>query len=97
MLSLYFVLHASKGFLRHSNLDVRLGLADRLISGPELHRLHLSLDPKQSWSNFGNKLSIWDLIWGTYLDPANQSVSALGIEEDQGQAPFLEQLRKPFL
>lgn len=96
VLSLYFVLHASKGFLQHSNLDVRLGLANRLISGPELHRLHHSLDPTQSRSNFGNKLSIWDLIWGTYLDPANQSVTALGIEEDQGQAPFIEQLRQPF-
>jgi len=96
VLSLYFVLHASKGFLQHSNLDVRLGLANRLISGPELHRLHHSLDPTQSRSNFGNKLSIWDLIWGTYLDPANQVVSTLGIEVDEGQAPFSVQFRQPF-
>ncbi len=71
-------------------------MANRMISGPELQRLHHSLDPTQSRSNFGNKLSIWDLIWGTYLDPANQALTALGIEEDQGQAPFIEQLRQPF-
>lgn len=96
VLSLYFVLHATKGFLQHSNLDVRLGLVNRLISGPELHRLHHSRNPSQSHSNFGNKLSIWDQLWGTYLDPAHQHVSALGIAEDQGDGQFLRQLLQPF-
>lgn len=96
VMALYYVLQVSKGLLQHSNLDVRLGLANRIISGPELHRLHHSIDPIQSNTNFGSKLSIWDSIWGTYMRPANQVITAIGIEEDDGQAPFMEQLRRPF-
>lgn len=97
VLSFYFVLHASKAFLQHSNLDIRLGLLNRLISGPELHRLHHSLDPDQHCSNFGNKLSVWDQIWGTYLDPSRHTVTTLGVVEGRGQAPFVRQLMQPFL
>lgn len=48
VLSLYFVGYAVNGFFQHCNIDVRLGLLNYLISGPELHRWHHSVLMKRA-------------------------------------------------
>ncbi len=39
-----------------------------LIVTPDMHRVHHSVEDHEANSNFGFNLSIWDRIFGTYLD-----------------------------
>ncbi len=39
-----------------------------LIVTPDMHRVHHSVEDHEANSNFGFSLSVWDRIFGTYLD-----------------------------
>lgn len=96
VMALYFVVYSIKGFFQHSNVDVRLGLFNYLISGPELHRWHHSRSVAESNRNYGNNLIIWDIVFGTYFLPKQRSVGALGLRHDY-PGGFLGQLKAPFI
>jgi sterol desaturase/sphingolipid hydroxylase (fatty acid hydroxylase superfamily) len=53
----------------HSNLRLPLG-ADRLLRHlfvtPDMHRVHHSIVPRETHSNFGFNLALWDRLFGTY-------------------------------
>jgi sterol desaturase/sphingolipid hydroxylase (fatty acid hydroxylase superfamily) len=83
VLALYFVFYALNGFFQHSNLDVRLGFLNYLVSGPELHRWHHSRDPVESSSNYGNNLILWDIVFRTRFLPDRREVSDVGVEEPE--------------
>ena len=53
-----------------------------LLITPGLHQVHHSLDPKHFDSNFGNLLSVWDRLFGTYmpLDAAAREQMRYGVE-----------------
>jgi len=57
----------------HSNVRLPLKL-DRLlrwlIVTPDMHRIHHSVEVRETNSNFGFNLSIWDRMFGTYLADA---------------------------
>jgi len=82
VLSLYFVFYAINGFLQHSNIQLKLGYLNYLISGPELHRWHHSADIDESNHNYGNNLIIWDILFGSYFLPKHRHVSDLGAGEE---------------
>jgi len=54
----------------HSNIRLPLGL-DRvlrlIVVTPDMHRVHHSVHPKETNSNFGFNLPWWDRLLGTYL------------------------------
>jgi len=81
VLGAYFVFYAVNGFFQHSNVDVRLGYLNYIISGPELHRWHHSVDVSEANHNYGNNLIVWDIVFGTWYLPKNREVSELGVEE----------------
>ncbi len=64
------VLNATSMFT-HTNIKIPLGL-DRLIRWvlvtPDMHRVHHSIELKETNSNFGFNLSVWDRLFGTYRD-----------------------------
>jgi sterol desaturase/sphingolipid hydroxylase (fatty acid hydroxylase superfamily) len=82
VLALYVVFHSVHGFFQHANVAVRLGALNYLISGPELHRWHHSRRPVESRANYGNHLTLWDLLFGTYAWPKRRQVGALGVDGD---------------
>ena len=55
----------------HGNVGLPLGL-DRalrlLIVTPDMHRVHHSTEDNETNSNFGFNLSLWDRLFGTYID-----------------------------
>ena len=55
----------------HANARLPLGL-DRvlrmIIVTPDMHRVHHSTEDNEANSNYGFNLSIWDRIFGTYID-----------------------------
>ncbi len=96
VLALYVVCYAINGFFQHSNVDVRLGFLNYLISGPELHRWHHSMVKEESNHNYGNNLIIWDWVFGTWYLPATGEVQELGLVNRAYPSTFLEQMTIPF-
>ena len=72
------------GMFIHCNVNVRLGLIQRIINGPEMHRWHHSDDPgKEYKSNYATKIAIWDWIFGTafYPDPRQRKPFNYGLSD----------------
>ena len=63
---------AAQDFLQHANLRFP-DAADRalrlLIVTPAMHRVHHSEDFARQNANFGTLFSLWDRMFGTYLEP----------------------------
>lgn len=62
------ILNASSIF-NHSNLIIPYNLdifLRKLIVTPNMHRIHHSIDEKETNSNYGFHFSIWDKIFNTY-------------------------------
>lgn len=97
VLALYFVFYAVNGFFQHCNIEVRLGVLNTVISGPELHRWHHSREVRESNKNYGNNVILWDLLFRSYFLPKNQSVATLGLMNRNYPLGFLRQLRTPFV
>jgi len=67
----------------HTNISVNLGPLEWLIITPDFHRVHHARDILPS-KNIGFMLTIWDRLFGTYLDPhALPNDYPLGLSEDQ--------------
>ncbi len=92
----YYVFYAVNGFFQHSNCDVRLGPLNLLIAGPELHRWHHAADIGDSNHNFGNKLIIWDTLFGTRFLPAHREVGEFGNGDPAYPTTFGGQIAAPF-
>ena len=92
----YFVFYAVNGFFQHSNCDVELGPLNYVISGPELHRWHHSLDSEESNANYGNNVIIWDVLFGTRVLPMGRDVDRLGNRVPDYPQGFVDSLRRPF-
>jgi sterol desaturase/sphingolipid hydroxylase (fatty acid hydroxylase superfamily) len=95
--SLYFVIYAIKGFFQHSNVDTKLGWLNYIISGPELHRWHHSKTIKESNTNYGNNVIVWDILFGTFFYPKDREVGDLGLLNRNYPAGFLAQMQTPFI
>ena len=65
--------------LRHSQFPVSFGPADRILMSPHMHQLHHSVDEIHWDRNMGNKLSIFDWMFGTAYKPAQGEIVAYGI------------------
>ena len=75
---------------QHANVTFPAGLDRRLrsvIVTPELHRVHHSLSRAEHDRNFGQILSIWDRLFGTYAAPPAQSadVGVAGLQSESWQ------------
>lgn len=64
----------------HSNVSLPSSLDKiirKLVVTPDMHRVHHSVIPSETNSNFGFNLSIWDKLFGTYI--AQPSEGHLGM------------------
>lgn len=96
VVSLYFVFYAINGFFQHSNIKLRYGLLNYVISSAELHRWHHSRIPDESNTNFGNNVIVWDLLFGTRFLPDERTVGELGLKNRHYPGRFVDQLITPF-
>ncbi len=97
------ILNASAMF-NHSN--VRLPnpldtLLRTLIVTPDMHRVHHSVAVNETNSNYGFFLSIWDKLFGSYIDQPKEGHEdmVIGLQEYQDQRPstLLWSLKIPFI
>ncbi len=66
----------------HSNvrLPLRLDRVLRLfVVTPDMHRVHHSVEDNETNSNFGFNLSIWDRVFGTYIDQPREGHEKMAI------------------
>lgn len=80
------VLLNATSMFNHANVRLPLG-ADRLLRWlvvtPDMHRVHHSIHPDETNSNFGFNLSWWDRLLGTYRDQPREGHEemTIGIEQ----------------
>lgn len=88
--------HAFIGLLTHCNVEMRFFGLSLIFNTPELHRWHHSMVLAEGNRNYGQNLPIWDLVFGTYYNPARRPPAVIGIPEKMPSS-FLGQLQAPFL
>jgi sterol desaturase/sphingolipid hydroxylase (fatty acid hydroxylase superfamily) len=79
---IFEVVLSSMAMFNHSNIRLPLGL-DRIIRlllvTPDMHRVHHSSEDNETNSNYGFNLSIWDRLFGTYIDQPRGGHQAMHI------------------
>lgn len=82
------------GYFIHADVPWTLGIFGRVFISPAAHRLHHIRDEELMGGNFGNMLTLWDKVFGTYVDPAPYVNCETGIAE--GTRDALGELARPF-
>jgi sterol desaturase/sphingolipid hydroxylase (fatty acid hydroxylase superfamily) len=95
-LALYATFNSIQGLFQHSNINVRLGPLNYFFSMSELHRWHHSEVVSESDHNFGNNLSVWDVVFCTWYLPKDRHVGDLGLLNKTYPKTFWEQVKAPF-
>lgn len=71
-----------QGIVTHLNVDVRVGPLNYLLAGAELHRFHHSTDRSEA-KNYGAVLSVYDVLFGTFVYRPGGRPAALGVAEPE--------------
>jgi sterol desaturase/sphingolipid hydroxylase (fatty acid hydroxylase superfamily) len=71
-----------QGIVSHFNVDIRAGFLNYLFIGTETHRYHHSASVDEA-KNFGVSLTLWDLVFGTFLYKPNSVPLKLGMERPE--------------
>lgn len=94
--ALYFVIFDMHAFLQHSNINIKYGFFNYIISSSELHRWHHSRDIKYAEHNYGNTLSIWDVIFKTWYFPYANYYD-IGVKNTNYPLDFISLMKTPFV
>lgn len=82
------------GYFIHADVPWTLGPLGKVLISPAAHRLHHIRDEQLMGTNFGNTVTLWDRLFGTYLDPAPYVNCETGIAE--GTRDAMGELARPF-
>lgn len=103
---LFEIILNAAAIFSHSNIAIPIAI-DRwlryLIVTPDMHRIHHSIDWKESNSNFGFNISWWDRLFGCYLQTPTlpQEKMILGLPDAPGNPRknlrFLQLLLMPWV
>ncbi|MFN4162941.1 MAG: sterol desaturase family protein [Ferrovibrio sp.] len=64
---------------QHANLNLLHGPLNWIFATNELHRWHHADHPEQGNRNYGGMLSVWDLVFGTYLRQTGKAPERYGL------------------
>ena len=70
--TLWLVASSVHGICQHANMQIRCGPLNWIFSMAELHRWHHSRLERESNTNYGQTLILWDLVFGTRFLPADR-------------------------
>lgn len=88
------ILRSWWGYFIHADVDWTLGALGEVLMSPAAHRLHHIRDEALMGSNYGNTVTLWDKLFGTWVDPKPYLGCETGIEE--GTRGFLGELARPW-
>jgi sterol desaturase/sphingolipid hydroxylase (fatty acid hydroxylase superfamily) len=63
--ALFVLVNGMWGYYIHSNVRTNLGPLKYVLVTPQNHRLHHTIEPDQVDRNFGERLILWDWMFGT--------------------------------
>ena len=63
--TLFVLVNGMWGYYIHANVRTNLGPLKYIIIAPQHHRLHHTIEPDQIDRNYGERLVLWDWIFGT--------------------------------
>lgn len=78
--------------LGHSNVRLDLGRLSYVISTPQAHRIHHSVERRHFDTNFGNTFMLWDHVFGTFHYDPDHPPTAYGVNEDIPVGFFKQQI-----
>jgi sterol desaturase/sphingolipid hydroxylase (fatty acid hydroxylase superfamily) len=99
--ALYRIVSGVNALLEHANIGVWSPLdtfVSFLVVTPNMHKVHHSRRPRETDSNYGNILSIFDRIFGTFTAPAPTPTLRYGLAgyDDVRQHRLGNLIRLPF-
>ncbi|MGH7314593.1 MAG: sterol desaturase family protein [Candidatus Rokuibacteriota bacterium] len=65
----------------HMNVTWRSRWLELAVVTPRYHHIHHSNDPAHHRANLGSRLTIWDRLFGTYVDPESAEEISFGIKD----------------
>jgi len=71
-MALWVLFAGIHGIFQHCNVPVRIGPLNWAFSMAELHRWHHSRLVRESNTNYGQNLIVWDVVFGTRFLPADR-------------------------
>ena len=99
---LFEILLNATALFSHANLRLPVGLdraSRRLLVTPDMHRVHHSVRPEETNSNYGFCLSVWDRWLGTLRTrPREEQIEmAIGLERfrTESEQSLWQQLQQP--
>jgi sterol desaturase/sphingolipid hydroxylase (fatty acid hydroxylase superfamily) len=100
---IFEILLNATSMFSHSNVRISSGI-DRVLRWvvvtPDMHRVHHSIEPHETNSNFGFNLPWWDRLFGTYraAPDAGHENMTIGIEQfrDPRELRLVAMLLQPF-
>lgn len=96
-LLMYAIFNSIHGLFQHSNIYIKMGWLNYIFSMTELHRWHHSKRIKESNTNYGNNLIVWDLVFGTFFWPKKQEVADIGLINPEYPKNYIGQVKAPFM
>jgi sterol desaturase/sphingolipid hydroxylase (fatty acid hydroxylase superfamily) len=72
VLALWILASTIHGICQHANMKIRCGPLNWIFSMAELHRWHHSRLERESNTNYGQTLILWDIVFGTRLLPSDR-------------------------
>lgn len=97
VLALHLVWYGVNGFFQHANIDLKYGVLNYVVSSSDLHRWHHARQANESNNNYGNNFIIWDLIFGSFFNPKNRTVSSIGLINKNYPKEFAPQMTAPLV
>jgi len=97
VIALHLVLYGLNGFLRHSNIDMKFGPLNYILSTNELHRWHHSKVISESNANYGSDTALWDILFGTFFWPKDEKVKEIGVFNKNYPQNFKGQMEAPLV
>lgn len=70
--ALWIVASTVHGICQHANMQIRCGPLNWIFSMAELHRWHHSPLIRESNTNYGQTLIVWDIVFGSRFLPADR-------------------------
>ena len=87
---LFEVILNATALFNHANIDLPRPV-DRvlrlIVVTPDMHRVHHSVDPRETNSNYGFNLPWWDRLLGTYIAPPAKGHEGMEIGIEQFRTP----------
>lgn len=81
----YLLFYSIANTYQHSAFDLSLGWLDKVIVNPAYHRYHHAVG---SQVNYGNTLTVWDVVFGTARFPAGVQAPDVPMGIGPGPEPY---------